>query len=189
VEILLQHGADLNAGDGNKDTPLHWASFKNNVACTKLLLQHGAEVDRRDFNCDTSLSWAARKGHIEIIRILLEYNAHTNIRNLCGDTPVMRAACIQAQGLNTDVDDACLELLLRAAGQFDLRNSKGELRSEIARDNKLREMLLPLCESPRPLHDLCRFSIRGCVGYRYLPNVLPKLPIPPRLQDFLLLKK
>ena len=57
-----QNGANVNAGDGNGDTALHWAAYKSEAACVKLLLQKGADVNARDFNHDTPLSWCARKG-------------------------------------------------------------------------------------------------------------------------------
>ncbi|KAK6166267.1 hypothetical protein SNE40_023005 [Patella caerulea] len=189
VDILLQHGADVNVGDGNNDTPLHWASYTNNVQCVKLLLQNEAYVDVLDYNHETALSWAARKCHLEIIKILLEYNADVTTRNLNGQTALMRAAAIQASGLNTDNDDACLELLIKASGQFDLRNAKGELIADIARDNKLSEMLLPLCVLPRSLLTLCRHKIRSGLRYRYLPNVIPQLKLPRKLQEYVLLQR
>ncbi|XP_067687281.1 ankyrin repeat and SOCS box protein 8-like [Haliotis asinina] len=189
VEVLMQYGADLNAGDGNQDTPLHWAAYKNNVACVKLLLQNGADVDGRDYNEDTPLAWAARKGHLEIIKILLEYNANVDRKNLMGDTPLIRAASIQASGLNTDLDDAVLELLIKASGQFDLRNNKGELIGNIGQDNKMTELLLPLCKNTKKLQDLCRHCIRRCLGYHYLPNKVPTLPLPLQLRDYILLRR
>lgn len=189
VEILLQHGADINARDGNLDTPLHWAAFKNNLECVKLLLQNGADVDAQDFNLDTPLSWSSRKGHLLVIKILLEYNASVDLKNLHGDTPLMRAAFIQVSGLNTDTDDACLELLLKASGQFDIRTENGQLRNKIEQDNKLREMLIPLCENVRTLQDISRHSLRQRLGYRFLPNVIPKLPIPQTLREFVLLQR
>ena len=44
LEVLINHGAEVNAGDGNQDTPLHWAAYKNNTDCVRLLLQSGADV-------------------------------------------------------------------------------------------------------------------------------------------------
>ncbi|KAL5006120.1 hypothetical protein ScPMuIL_017278 [Solemya velum] len=188
VEVLIENGAELNLGDGNMDTPLHWASFKNNVACVKYLLQHGADVDAKDYNLETPLFWAARKGHLEVLKILLEYNANASHVNGNGDTPLTRAMAVQLSGLNTELDDACLELLIKATSQFDLRDRRGNLRNDFVNDNKLSEMLLPLCRNPRKLYDLCRYKVRCCLSYRYLPNVIPKLPIPNRLQDRLLLR-
>lgn len=188
VEILIEHGAEVNQGDGNLDTPLHWASFKNNIPCVRYLLQHGADVDAKDYNLDTPLFWAARKGHLEVLKLLLEYNANAGHMNINGDTPLTRAMAVQLSGLNTVSDDACLELLVKATSQFDLRDKWGNFRNDLVNDNRLSEMLVPLCKSPRKLYDLCRYQVRRCLNYRYLPNVIPKLPIPNRLQDCLLLK-
>ncbi|XP_025086220.1 ankyrin repeat and SOCS box protein 8-like isoform X2 [Pomacea canaliculata] len=187
TEVLLQHGADVNAGDGNHDTPLHWAAYKNHVECVKLLLQRGALVDAYDYNLDTPLSWAARRGNLEVIKILLDYNADPTLHNAKGHTPLMRAAATVASGLETAADDDCLELLVRASGQFDVRSPSGQLPPELARDNKVRETLLPLCCNPLRLQALCRTQIRRCLGHCYMPNVMRKLPMPPQLQDFLLL--
>ena len=189
VEILLQYGADINVGDGNHDSPLHWAAYKDNVACVKLLLQHGAEVDVRDYNLDTPLSWAAKRGHLEVIKILLEYNADVHWKNLNGDTPLIRAATVHAMGLGTSLDDACLEILIRAAGQFELRDNDGALVRGIGQDNKMNDLLMPLCRNPRKLTDVCRCKIRTCLGHRYLPNVTPKLPIPLSLKEHILLQR
>ncbi|GFN90488.1 ankyrin repeat and socs box protein 8-like [Plakobranchus ocellatus] len=188
LEILLQNGAFVNQGDGNQDTALHWASYKNNVACVKMLLQHGANVNAVDYNYDTPISWAARKGNLEVVKILLDYNADIEIRNINGNTPLQRSASIQASGLNTEQDNACLELLIKASGRFDLLTDEGQPVPVIARDNRINEMLRPLCDQARPLLDLCRRQIRRSLGQVYLPNVVRTLPVPSRMQDFLLLR-
>lgn len=188
MEILLENGADINCCDGNNDTPLHWAAFKNNADCVKVLLQCGATVDPRDFNNDTPLGWAARKGNLDVIHILLQYNAKVNIRNSKGDTPLTRALGIQIGGLNTDDDDLALELLLKVAGQFNIDETYWQLRKKLVEDNRLSEMVLPLCTNVRTLQDLAKFKIRSSLGYRFLPNVVPKLPLPKSLRDLVSLR-
>lgn len=188
TELLLENGANIDAGDANGNTALHWAAFKGNETCVRLLLKRGAKVDATDFNYDTPLSWAARKGSVSIINILLDYNACVNCRNLRGLTPLHRIAYVHAGGLSTAADNDCMDLLLKAVGQFDFRNKNGQLPNELARDNKLCETVLPLSTNVRPLQTLCRYSIRCNLGQRYLPNVVPKLPLPRSLQDLVLLK-
>ena len=185
VEMLIQNGANVNIGDGNRDTALHWAAFKNNLQCVKLLLQRGAHVDPLDFNNDTPLSWAARKGHYEVVRVLLEYNADAQSRNLRGLSPVEKAAQIQISGLNTETDNSCLELLLRASCRLSLTTSQ---RETVQQDNRLSEILTQNSAIPCSLQSQCRYSIRQSLGKKYLPNVIPKLPMPQRLQDYIALK-
>ncbi|CAG2197447.1 ASB8 [Mytilus edulis] len=90
AEMLLEHGAYVNAGDANSNAALHWAAFKSNEPCVILLLKNGANVDAHDFNDDTPLSWAARKGNVSIIKLLLDYNACVNCKNLRGLTALHR---------------------------------------------------------------------------------------------------
>ncbi|XP_064646754.1 ankyrin repeat and SOCS box protein 8-like [Lineus longissimus] len=188
-EILLSHGADVNTGDGNQGTALHWAAFKNNIECVKVLLQHGAHVNILDFNMNNPLSWAAQRGNLQSLKILLEYNADVDVRNYNQQTPLMRCAMIQNTGLNTDQDDASLELLIKASGDLKLRNGEGELPGFLTRNNKLCELLMPYCQQPRRLSDLSRYVIRKSMGSVYLPNAVKQLPLPSMLQDFLLLAR
>ena len=189
LELLLSHGADPNIRDSNQGTAAHWASFKNNAECLHLLLQNGADVNARDFNNATPLSWAAMKGNLETMKVLLEYNANVSIANHSGHIPLARTATIQATGLNTHKDDACLELLLKSHGQIDLRGLDGQLPSVLSSDNRMRELLTPHCKNSSQLQALCRFAVRSYLGSCYLPNVVPKLPIPVRLQEYLLLQR
>ena len=189
TEILLDHGADIDIRDGNEDTALHWAAFKNNFACVKVLLQRGANVNATDYNNDTPISWAAMKGNLESIKTLLEYNAQVDVRNYNGYTALQRTARLIASGINTEKDDACMELLLKAGGQVELRNPQGQLPDLIERDNKLSEMLMVYCKNSRRLQELCRHGIRRYLGNAYLPNVVLKLPLPPALQEYVLLQR
>ncbi|XP_066287913.1 ankyrin repeat and SOCS box protein 8-like [Branchiostoma lanceolatum] len=188
VSILLQHGAFINAPDGNQDTPLHWAAFRNNAPCLKILLQHGAMVNSLDYNSDTPLSWASMKGNLEAVEILLQYGAEVRTENDNGYSPVYRASLIQARGLNDANDDESLDLLIRASGQFDLRNEDGQMPNEIVRDNQLCDRLLELSTNPRTLKDLCMYKIRKSIGETYLPKAVKKLPLPEYLKRFLCLK-
>ncbi len=189
LTLLLANNSNINIRDSNQDTALHWACFKNNHECVKLLLQHGALVNAMDYNQDTPLSWAAMKGNLESIQILLDYNAKVDTTNLTGNTPVKRAAFILATGLDTTKDNVSLELLVKAAGQLNIHEANGQIPQWLTQDNKLSEQLLPFCGSPRKLKELCRFATRGFLGSRYLPNVIPQLPLPDQLQQYLLLHR
>ncbi|GIY47508.1 hypothetical protein CDAR_511581 [Caerostris darwini] len=45
AEMLLTHGAYINAFDYNNYTPLHLACHEGSMACTELLLKMGAVLD------------------------------------------------------------------------------------------------------------------------------------------------
>ena len=53
-EMLLNYGADINALDDRKRTPLHLAAVQGNLKAAKMLLKHGARKDLKDENGMTS---------------------------------------------------------------------------------------------------------------------------------------
>ncbi|XP_029433134.1 ankyrin repeat and SOCS box protein 8 [Rhinatrema bivittatum] len=186
VEILLEYGANPNALDGNKDTPLHWAAFKNNAECVRALLESGAFVNAVDYNNDTPLSWAAMKGNLESVQVLLDYGAEVRVTNLKGQSPVSRLVALLVRGLGTEKEDACLELLHRAAGHFELRKN-GSMPREVARDQQLCDKLMGLCATPGTLKTLSRYMVRCSLGVRYLPDAVKELPLPESLKEYVLL--
>ncbi|XP_078699981.1 uncharacterized protein LOC144926827 [Branchiostoma floridae x Branchiostoma belcheri] len=48
VELLIQHGADLEARDRNGQTALHRASRDGHTGVVELLIQHGADLEAMD---------------------------------------------------------------------------------------------------------------------------------------------
>jgi ankyrin repeat protein len=85
AELLVKHGADVNARNNNNSTPLHLAA---NAGVAELLIRHGAEVNVRDKDGFTPLHWAADKGHLDVARLLLEMGADPNIIDKENKTPL-----------------------------------------------------------------------------------------------------
>jgi ankyrin repeat protein len=72
VQDLLERGADLEAKNEEGWTPLHLASYKDNIETTKLLIDAGADVEAKDNHGMTPLHWATNWNHIEIAKLLLD---------------------------------------------------------------------------------------------------------------------
>jgi len=72
AELLLAHGADINAGEG-KETALHGAAGFGQTAMAEWLLEHGAQVNPKDFNGKTPLRVAMDSGHKDIGYILWQH--------------------------------------------------------------------------------------------------------------------
>ncbi|MBL0938488.1 MAG: ankyrin repeat domain-containing protein [Gemmatimonadaceae bacterium] len=67
VELLLDHGADINAIDEEYySTPLGYAAHWGKRDMVRVLLERGADRDKAGKPWSTPLAWARRKGHADI---------------------------------------------------------------------------------------------------------------------------
>ncbi|QHN71183.1 hypothetical protein [Mollivirus kamchatka] len=76
VELMIQHGANVNCGDDN--TPLHCAAHKGNLHIAKVLLDNGADVDSRRIDGTTPLHLAVAADQPALVALLVERGASTN---------------------------------------------------------------------------------------------------------------
>jgi hemoglobin len=95
VELLLRLGADPNATDPGKHTPLYCLSNECKAGggdAVRALIRGGALVDACDGvkRC-TALHMAARRGNVDIAEALLDCGADINARDSQGVTPLQRA--------------------------------------------------------------------------------------------------
>lgn len=144
LEILIKHGADVNARDANENTPLLWASWW--TVCfgihpsqirslspednplpkirkrVKLLLDAGADVNAKDNIGKTALMYAAKAfngGDIELISILVNAGADINARDNRGYTALMYAAAYT-------VEDNVFETLIKYGADVNARDNEGQ---------------------------------------------------------------
>jgi len=93
VNILLAHGACLNALDNINQTVLHFAVQKCDNMLSCFLIQHGADpsdvnMNTQDEHGETPLHFAVTHGLVEVARCLLQNRAHINIHNAVGMSPI-----------------------------------------------------------------------------------------------------
>ncbi len=72
VKLLLENGADVNALDGNRATPLHEACWHRDRAMAAFLIERGAELEVKDIQGRTPLSVARREEEQAIVKLLEE---------------------------------------------------------------------------------------------------------------------
>ena len=78
AELLLRHGADVNATQQGGFTPLHAAASQRQPALVMLLLQHGANPDAKTENGDTPISLAEKKNFQETAEMIRTYSQKGN---------------------------------------------------------------------------------------------------------------
>ena len=91
VQLLIRHGADVDARDDTHSTPLHLASSKECAVTADLLIRHGADVNAQNGNQSTPLHLAAgSRLALEgtVVRLLLHHGANTNAKDSEGRTPL-----------------------------------------------------------------------------------------------------
>lgn len=92
VELLLQHGAEVNARDEDGITPLILAASNDTLNLTPLLLAHGADPNIQDADGFTALYTAVTSTTAKItLPELLAHGANLNLRTKAGLTPLQLA--------------------------------------------------------------------------------------------------
>jgi uncharacterized protein len=109
IDLLLAHGADVNAVSRNADAnaPLHAAAAGGaDAALMRRLVDAGARVDHRQSGGFTALHEAAALGNAEVVRLLLDSGAEVDARNNEGRTPGELARDAGHAALADSLDDA-----------------------------------------------------------------------------------
>src|SRR5262249_25225760 len=93
VQSLLKLKVDVNEAQGDGNTALHWAAYRDDVEMARLLLQAGANANAKTRLGDvTPLLLAATNGSAAIVEMLVKAGAAVNTANANGTTPLMFAA-------------------------------------------------------------------------------------------------
>lgn len=91
VQLLVDHGAQVDAQDSAGNTPLHKACEHGSKAAAQLLVNNGAQIDRRDFNSSTPLHKACQGGYKDIAQLLVDNGAQSSLQDLFGYAPLHHA--------------------------------------------------------------------------------------------------
>lgn len=92
IEMLHRGGADLNARNKRRQTPLHIGVNKGHIGVVRTLLDLGSHPSLQDSEGDTALHDAISKKRDDMISLLLEHSADITITNNNGFNALHHAA-------------------------------------------------------------------------------------------------
>jgi ankyrin repeat protein len=90
VNMLLTHGADVNARDPRLQTALHIAALGRDLECLRILIDHGANINAQTRSGETPLVCAVLQEFPDGVQLLLERGADAGLPT-CGKTALQVA--------------------------------------------------------------------------------------------------
>ncbi|XP_072541340.1 ankyrin repeat and SOCS box protein 18 [Salminus brasiliensis] len=183
--LLLNYGANVNLADNERRTPLHKAARNVQASLVQLLLDHGADINAIDYNGCSPLSSVLQSS---VIR--QEWQPHIVVQTLLnhGSIKVWPQALLK-------VLTACaaspktVEILFNSYNLVPVTSKWAEAIPEdiFQLYRPFYESLFALEYKPRGLQHLCRSALRKHFG-RHCYLLVPRLPIPRLLKNYLLLE-
>ena len=117
AEVLIKHGAKVDARNEEGKTPLHLAAAHGFKSVVETLQAGGADINSRDNNGATALFEAAGAGNKAIVELLVARGADVNARNNDGKSALFTAI---SEGNKPIVD-----LLLSNKADVNLKTKDG----------------------------------------------------------------
>ncbi|XP_062917484.1 ankyrin repeat and SOCS box protein 12a [Mobula hypostoma] len=142
LEILLDHGAEVDSLDVKAQTPLFTAVSGRHLDCVQALLRAGANPNGSIYNNSSPILVAAREGEVEILKELLEHGAEVNVRSKAPEWASNPCACSGPLYLSLVYGHFdCFRLLLLYGANPDFNCTEERLLSRI----KPRKTALEMC--------------------------------------------
>ncbi|XP_039559555.1 ankyrin repeat and SOCS box protein 18 [Passer montanus] len=184
-QLLLEHGADVEARDESWRRPLHRACGAANAELVRLLLRRGADANAIDYDGVSPLGWALQGAACHP-----ELRPHLSVQLLLnhGSQKIWPPAFVKVLKSCAAVPEV-IEVLFNSYSQIPVSQEWAEaVPEEVFQQHRpFYESLLGLAGTARSLQHLCRATIRARCGDKCHSRI-PLLPLPAALRDFLLLE-
>ena len=133
IQLLLDHGAKVNARDAEKQTPIMRLEEDATPELVELLVRYGAKIDVADKSGNTPLILAAASAKVEVVKALIDSGADVRAKNKAGRTALMNAA------ENDDLE--AVRLLLESGSEVNARDDEGESAWDLTSNDEIEELL------------------------------------------------
>ncbi|CAH1255077.1 ASB18 [Branchiostoma lanceolatum] len=114
--LLVNHGADVNARNGNEATPLIVACEKSTCEgkyanAVLKLIAFGADMNAHDSDTEAALHKACTTADFEVVKVLVDGGADINKRDYDGNTPLYHAIWASTLEAKRDLAQQCVRFL------------------------------------------------------------------------------
>ncbi len=116
VQLLVDHGADVNRSQYGGVTPLMLAAGEGNAPIVHLLVERGAAIDARSAEGLTPVFEAVRANSVPVLSFLIDRHADFRARNSVGNTALHEAASMG--------HDEMVRILLDARQEIDVQDDE-----------------------------------------------------------------
>ncbi|XP_053735478.1 ankyrin repeat and SOCS box protein 12b [Synchiropus splendidus] len=143
LELLLQHGAEVDSLDVKAQTPLFTAVSGKHLDCVTALLRAGADPNGSPHNNCSPVLTAAREGDLDILRELLRSGAEVDVRPKVPDWASSATACrgpLYISAVYGHLD--CFKLLLLHGANPDFNCSQPKMLARIKQPKSVLEVCL-----------------------------------------------
>ncbi|KAM6129485.1 LOW QUALITY PROTEIN: ankyrin repeat and SOCS box protein 18 [Pterocles gutturalis] len=183
--LLAAHGADINARDETWRSPLHKACGAANAILVSFLLRCGADVNAIDYNGVSPLGCTLQNANLK-----RDWQPHLAVQLLLnhGSQKIWPPAFIKVLKSCASVPEI-IEVLFNSYSQIPVSEKWAEaVPEEVLQQHQLfYKSFFRLVGTVRCLQHLCRSAIRKKFGSK-CHCLIPLLPVPKPLRDYLLLE-
>ncbi|XP_071986930.1 fibronectin type 3 and ankyrin repeat domains protein 1 isoform X2 [Engystomops pustulosus] len=140
VQLLVNHGADINQETGSGKNSLMLACFAGHLDIVKYLREQGASWESRDKGGCTAMHWAVDGGDVKVIEWMIADGCQVDVKDSCSRwTPLMRVSAVTGK---TDV----ARRLLAAGADVNVKDKDGKTPLMVAALNNHERLVRSLIE-------------------------------------------
>ncbi|KAM4621211.1 ankyrin repeat and SOCS box protein 12a [Polymixia lowei] len=143
LEVLLEHGAEIDSLDVKAQTPLFTAVSGKHVDCVAALLKAGADPNGSQHNNCSPVLTAAREGDVDVLRELLRFGAEVDVRPKVPEWASNATACrgpLYISAVYGHLD--CFKLLLLHGANPNYNCTEEKMLARIKQPKTVLEMSL-----------------------------------------------
>ncbi|XP_075144171.1 fibronectin type 3 and ankyrin repeat domains protein 1, partial [Leptodactylus fuscus] len=140
VQLLVDHGADINQENGSGKNSLMLACFAGHLDIVQYLRRQGASWESRDRAGCTAMHWAVDGGNVKLIEWMIGDGCEVDVKDFCSQwTPLMRVSAVTG---NPDV----ARRLIAAGADVNVKDKDGKSPLMVAALNNHERLVRLLIE-------------------------------------------